>query len=251
MCDGVSSSSDGALAANIGSAAALERARALMRTGEVARSRRARVGFFRAPRGVQRGERRRTRRRARSSRPPGPLAADRSREKSTAPPPPTQEPPGATIVVAVIRGSDLAIGWAGDSRAYLAPSTPPGHASGELLTHDHSWANAMLATGHVTEEEAFAQPMAYALTRCIGPLDDNIGDLVPEVRVATITPGATLVLCSDGVWSYLSRPEAMAAMIGCVRSRRGARRARARPRSASPRRTRQRERRCLRLAVIA
>jgi serine/threonine protein phosphatase PrpC len=129
-----------------------------------------------------------------------------------APPPASTEPPGATIVVAVIRKDRVAIGWAGDSRAYIVPES----GTPELLTHDHSWANAMVATGHVTEEEALAQPLAYALTRCIGPLDDSVGDLVPEVRVAPIASGATLVLCSDGVWSYLAKPEAMAAMVGCV-----------------------------------
>ncbi len=212
LCDGVSSSLDGALAANVGSAAALERACDLMKANEslehVARdailaAHRAVCAEVSAPARV-------------SSRPPGPLAADRSREPRTSSPPPAsteqREPPGATIVIAAIRGADCAIGWAGDSRAYLATDD----SKGTLLTHDHSWANAMLATGHVTEEEAFAQPMAYALTRCIGPLDDTVGDLVPEVMTTTLAPGATLVLCSDGVWSYLARPEAMAAMIGCV-----------------------------------
>jgi serine/threonine protein phosphatase PrpC len=211
LCDGVSSSLDGALAANVGSAAAMTRARELMRAHEsldhVAREsilagHRAVCAAVHAP--------------TRSSRPPGPLAADRSRESQSplakSVPPNAKEPPGATIVVAAIRGSSIAIGWAGDSRAYVASDD----TKGELLTHDHSWANAMIATGHVTEEEAFAQPMAYALTRCIGPLDDTVGDLVPEVRLASLAPGSTLVLCSDGVWSYLSRAEAMAAMIGCV-----------------------------------
>ena len=36
------------------------------------------------------------------------------------------------------------------------------------------------------------------------------------MRVTTIAPEATLILCSDGVWSYLAKPEAMAAMVGCV-----------------------------------
>jgi serine/threonine protein phosphatase PrpC len=145
-----------------------------------------------------------------SSRPPGPLAADRTTEAPPRVGGESIEPPGATIVVAAIRGSDVAIGWAGDSRAYIAGDAPV------LLTHDHSWANAMLATGHVTEEEAFAQPLAYALTRCIGPLDDIGSDLVPEVRATHLAPGATLVLCSDGVWSYMAKPEAVSAMVGCV-----------------------------------
>ena len=216
LCDGVSGSSDGALAARIGSAAAIEKAGELMRAGETL-DHVAREAVMTAHRAVcaavAAGKPRR------SSRPPGPLSADRTTEApprgSVAPPPPppaSTEPPGATIVVAAIRRKGLAIGWAGDSRAYIVPEG----AAPELLTHDHSWANAMVATGHVTEEEALAQPLAYALTRCIGPLDDSVGDLVPEVRVSAIAPGATLVLCSDGVWSYLAKPEAMAAMVGCV-----------------------------------
>ncbi len=214
LCDGVSGSSDGALAARIGSAAAIEKANELMRAGETL-DYVARETVMTAHRAVCAAVAAGTPRR--SSRPPGPLAADRTTEApprgSTAPPPPPSvEPPGATIVVAAIRKDRVAIGWAGDSRAYVVPEA----GTPEILTHDHSWANAMVATGHVTEEEALAQPLAYALTRCIGPLDDTIGDLVPEVRVMSISPGATLVLCSDGVWSYLAKPEAMAAMVGCV-----------------------------------
>ncbi len=204
LCDGVSGSSDGGLAARVGSAAACDRAGELMRAGEsldhVVRD--AILAGHRAVCVASAGPARP------SSRPPGPLVADRTTESrvSTAPPP-SIEPPGATIIVAAIRAGKVGIGWAGDSRAYMLGARP------ELLTQDHSWANAMLATGHVTEEEAFAQPLAYALTRCIGPLDDNVGDLVPDVRVLEMPAGATLVLCSDGVWSYLARPEAMNAAM--------------------------------------
>jgi serine/threonine protein phosphatase PrpC len=212
LCDGVSGSSDGALAARVGSAAACERACELLRANESV-DYVARDAVIVAPRAVCVAAARPPRV---SSRPPGPLAADRTTEApprgSSAPPPVSTEPPGATIVLAVIRRGKVAIGWAGDSRAYLVPE----HGTPELLTHDHSWANAMVATGHVSEEEALAQPLAYALTRCIGPLDDTVGDLVPEVRVTTMPPDSTLILCSDGVWSYLSKPEAMSAMVGCV-----------------------------------
>lgn len=215
LCDGVSGSSDGALAARIGSAAAIDKAGELMRAGETL-DHVARESVMTAHRAVCAAVAAGTPRR--SSRPPGPLAADRTTEApprgsvAPPPPPPSIEPPGATIVVAAIRKNRVAIGWAGDSRAYMVSES----GAPELLTHDHSWANAMVATGHVTEEEALAQPLAYALTRCIGPLDDTVGDLVPEVRDAAIASGATLVLCSDGVWSYLAKPEAMAAMVGCV-----------------------------------
>jgi serine/threonine protein phosphatase PrpC len=204
LCDGVSGSTDGGLAARVGSAAGCDRACELMRAKEsldhVARdsilaAHRAVCAAAAAPPRI-------------SSRPPGPLAADRTTE---APPrSESTEPPGSTIVVAAIRGGEVAVGWAGDSRAYVAGDAP------KLLTHDHSWANAMLATGHVSEEEAFAQPLAYALTRCIGPLDDIGADVVPEVMVTTLAKGSTLVLCSDGVWSYLAKAEAVSALVACV-----------------------------------
>jgi len=219
LCDGVSGSSDGGLAARVGSAAACDRAAELMRAGEslehvvrdaILFAHRAVCVASKPPARV-------------SSRPPGPLAADRTLESprgGSTTPPPSIEPPGATIVVAAIRepragetAARAGIGWAGDSRAYLAGPAP------EVLTEDHSWANAMLATGHVSEEEAFAQPLAYALTKCIGPLDDTVGDLVPDVRVAVLPAGATLVLCSDGVWSYMAKPEAMAALVRSIGDR--------------------------------
>ncbi len=120
----------------------------------------------------------------------------------------TSEAPGATIVVALVEGRRVAIGWAGDSRAYLFAE-----GRDECLTRDHSWANEMLASGEVTEEEAFAQPLAHALTRCIGPLEDGLDNVDPDVRTVELPPGAVLVLCSDGVWSYFATAEAMGATV--------------------------------------
>ena len=212
LCDGVSGSSDGGLAARVGSAAACDRAIELMRAGESV-DHVVRDAILAAHRAVCIASRPSQAPGRHSSRPPGPLAADRTTESKPTLPPPSIEPPGATIIVAAVRGSRAGIGWAGDSRAYLFGSRA------ELLTQDHSWANAMLATGHVSEEEAFAQPLAYALTRCIGPLDDTVGDLVPEVKVVDVPRGSILVLCSDGVWSYLAKPETMAAAVRHAESR--------------------------------
>jgi serine/threonine protein phosphatase PrpC len=204
LCDGVSGSIDGGLAARVGSAAACDQATAMMRAaapralGDVVRE-----SILTAHRAVCTAAAKPMRP---SSRPPGPLPADRTREAPVQSGG-SQEPPGSTIVVAAIRGREVAIGWAGDSRAYVAGEAPV------LLTHDHSWANAMIATGHVSEEEAFAQPLAHALTRCIGPLDEVGAELVPDVRTETLAQGAVLVLCSYGVWAYLAKPETMSSLV--------------------------------------
>lgn len=207
LCDGVSGSIDGGLAARVGSARACEYVASLVATGKPDQI--VREGIVAAheavcaaskeayPQQARQGDRRP------SSNPPAPLAADRSGEHPPASA--STEPPGATIVLMLVKERTVTVGWAGDSRAYLVADAP------QLLTRDHSWANAMLATGHVTEEEAHAAPLAYALTRCIGPLDD--AELDPDVRAFALPPGARLVVCSDGLWSYFARPEAMAAAV--------------------------------------
>ena len=202
LCDGVSGSIDGGLAARVGSARACEYAAGLVGSGRPL-DQIVREGIMAAHDAVCVASKEAFPETRRSSRPPaGPIASDSEHSpkgsKST-------EPPGSTIVLLIVKDKTITVGWAGDSRAYLIAEVP------QLLTRDHSWANAMLATGHVTEEEAYAAPLAYALTRCIGPLDE--ADVEPEVRAFGYPSGAKLVVCSDGLWSYFSRPEAMAAAV--------------------------------------
>ena len=90
-----------------------------------------------------------------------------------------------------------------------------GH-QGRLLTRDHSWGNHVLDVGHATEEEVASQPMAQALTRCIGPLESEDGTEVrPDVVVfAEPEPSSRLVLCSDGLWGYFSHAFEMVEAVG-------------------------------------
>jgi serine/threonine protein phosphatase PrpC len=116
--------------------------------------------------------------------------------------------PGSTIVVATIVGTAVHVAWAGDSRAYVV-----GPSRAEVLTRDHSWANEIIAAGGLEESEAYAQPMALALTRFIGPLDGTLPPLEPSEVGTTLSSGDVLVLCSDGLWSYMASAEAMAATV--------------------------------------
>jgi serine/threonine protein phosphatase PrpC len=116
------------------------------------------------------------------------------------------EPPGTTIVVALATHERTVIGWVGDSRAYWV--TPGG---GELLTHDHTWVNEAVASGEWTEQEAMQQPLAHALTRCLGPLEwGGSGSVEPDVTVREARGPGLLLLCTDGLWNYF----ATAAEIG-------------------------------------
>jgi PPM family protein phosphatase len=178
LCDGVSSSTDGGFASRIGCAAAEE-------------------SFRHAAHGVPPEEAVRT----------AILHAHEAvcRESPALGP---DAMPGSTIVVAYIEGADAVVAWAGDSRAYVIGAT-----RAELLTKDHSWANEIIEAGGLDEEEAFAQPMALALTRFIGPLDGTLPPLEPSVSKTILAAGDVLVLCSDGLWSYMALPEAMAAVV--------------------------------------
>jgi serine/threonine protein phosphatase PrpC len=120
------------------------------------------------------------------------------------------EPPGTTIVVALVQGRRITVGWVGDSRAYFV--VPGG---GELLTRDHSWVNETVARGDMTEAEAMRQPLAHALTRCLGPLESGEGiELAePDVRVREVTGPGLVVLCSDGLWNYFPGAKDIARLL--------------------------------------
>ena len=125
----------------------------------------------------------------------------------------TDEPPGTTLVAALVRGRRLTVGWVGDSRAYWVSKT-----GAELLTHDHSWANDVVARGEMTEAEAMRAPLAHALTKCLGPLEhgDEPIEIDPDVRARELPGPGTLVLCSDGLWNYFSQPSAIADLVSAA-----------------------------------
>ncbi len=117
-----------------------------------------------------------------------------------------KEPPGATLVAALVRGSTVTLGWIGDSRAYWIGDTLT-----TLLTHDHSWVNAVVDAGEMTEEDALKAPEAHAITRCLGPLNDG----VPEPTILTVQtagPGR-LLLCTDGLWNYAPGTDQLAKLV--------------------------------------
>jgi serine/threonine protein phosphatase PrpC len=105
--------------------------------------------------------------------------------------------PQTTIVAALRRGGRMAIGWAGDSRAYLIASD-----SAEILTVDDSWVEEVVRGGEMQREQAESDRRAHYVTQVLGMRDQQLDEHVVERDL----PGnAILLLCSDGLWNYFER----------------------------------------------
>ncbi len=97
----------------------------------------------------------------------------------------------STVVALTLQGLDFQIAWVGDSRAYLW------NGALRLLTRDHSVVEEMVSSGEITREEGATHPSRHIITRCIGMASNS------PIQVAslsgTLTPGESLLLCSDGL----------------------------------------------------
>ena len=109
------------------------------------------------------------------------------------------DPPGSTDAnlpgdVTPIRPAEpseaLVLANVGDSRTYLFR-----HDRLRRVTVDHSYVQELVATGHISEEEARTHPRRNIITRALG--------IEPDVRVdwwtLPIIRGDRFVLCSDGL----------------------------------------------------
>ncbi len=118
----------------------------------------------------------------------------------------SESAPSTTVVAALVRAGEITVAWAGDSRAYWVDE----HGA-VALTKDHSWMNAALQAGELTEEQARASPQAHAIMRWIGAdADPAMG---PEVVRRTVQTSGTLLLCTDGLWNYAPSAEQIAELM--------------------------------------
>jgi PPM family protein phosphatase len=102
--------------------------------------------------------------------------------------------PETTVVAALCRAGRVAVGWAGDSRAYLV--------SGDLveqLTVDDSWAEEAVRSGEMPREQAMLDKRAHLVTQVLGMRDQQVDIHVVERE---LPEDSALLLCSDGFWNY-------------------------------------------------
>lgn len=102
---------------------------------------------------------------------------------------------GTTAVVAAAVEDTLFWASVGDSRLYIY--------RGNVLTQitkDHSVVQELLDTGNITPEEVMTHPQRNLITRAIGTTEI----LAVDSGAFSIVPGSRILLCTDGLTSYIS-----------------------------------------------
>lgn len=115
----------------------------------------------------------------------------------------SREGMGTTVVVALVKGSDLWVANVGDSRAYFVRSRAI-----RQITKDHSWVMEQARAGVLSDDEARHHPMRNVITRSVGS-DPNVKvDIFREA----LNPGDKVLLCSDGLSNEVSDGQMAGAM---------------------------------------
>jgi serine/threonine protein phosphatase PrpC len=112
-----------------------------------------------------------------------------------------------TFAAAVVVGSTVSFGNLGDSRVYWIPD--PGGDAPRLLSVDDSVAQLRIDSG-VSREEAEAGPQAHAITKWLGR---DAPDIVPTTGSIDLGTPGWVVACTDGLWNYVSEPDALQTLI--------------------------------------
>ncbi len=103
-----------------------------------------------------------------------------------------------TLLAAIFRNSEVAVGHVGDSRAYLVQS-----GGIRRLTNDHSYVGMQLKLGLISEQEAMTSQFRNLLTRCVG----HDPTVQVECVSAGVLAGDVLVICSDGLHAHVPAVE--------------------------------------------
>ncbi|HEY76386.1 MAG TPA: serine/threonine-protein phosphatase [Thermoflexia bacterium] len=122
---------------------------------------------------------------------------------------------GTTLTCALLIGPRAYIAHVGDSRAYLVL---PNRL--EQITRDHSLVDRLVELGQLTQAQAANHPQRNVLYRAVG----QRGELEVDTYMRTVPPGASLLLCSDGLWGTVEEGtiiriihEAPSPQIACER----------------------------------
>lgn len=107
------------------------------------------------------------------------------------------DPPSTTAIAALVEANIATIGWLGDSRAYWVPA-PEQPDPAQQLSHDHAWNQQSNLDQPASTEAQLGY--SHVITRWIGADADHTSSSIVTFEITT--PGH-LILCSDGFWNYL------------------------------------------------
>jgi PPM family protein phosphatase len=109
---------------------------------------------------------------------------------------PQLEGMGTTLTAFLFSDDHVAFAHIGDSRAYRLRA-----GRLEQLTADHTWVQRLVDEGRISEEEAGHHPQRSLLMRAL----DGRGQVADaDLSVTDAQPGDRLMLCSDGLSSFVS-----------------------------------------------
>ncbi len=113
-----------------------------------------------------------------------------------------------TFAAAVIEGHLVVFGNVGDSRVYWIPDAGEQEAPVELSLDD-SVAQMRISVG-VPREQAENSPQAHAITKWLGR---ESPDFTPRTGAVTVTSPGWLLVCSDGLWNYVSEAAGLQLLV--------------------------------------
>lgn len=116
------------------------------------------------------------------------------------------EIPSTTVVAAIIQQGMLYWCHVGDSRLYLLDR----HGL-RLRSRDHSQVQQLIDQGRLTEEGAKTHPDRNKIYNCLGATSD------PDIDIGEkqfVSPGTSIMLCSDGLWSQIDDGEMAKVFMG-------------------------------------
>lgn len=105
---------------------------------------------------------------------------------------------GTTLTVLWEDQERLLLGHVGDSRAYRLRGDEI-----KQVSTDHSVVGEMVQNGLITEEQARRHPYRNIITRAVGTAED----IETDVTVLDKKPGDVYLLCSDGLYEYVTPDE--------------------------------------------
>ncbi|TDL35085.1 Stp1/IreP family PP2C-type Ser/Thr phosphatase [Jeotgalibacillus sp. S-D1] len=111
---------------------------------------------------------------------------------------------GTTIVVAICTQEFVTLGNVGDSRGYIVAEKRI-----RQVTEDHSFVNALVQSGEISESDAEHHPKKNWLLKSLGAK----GPVKPSITTITVDHGNIVFLCSDGMSNKITEQRLMEILL--------------------------------------